>query len=166
LPIKREKSAMKIIKRLLHICSKLIVTFIAIAQFSRAEDAVPPQPMSLNEARECAKEDARLKQGMALLEKTRQQLDTELASITTEAGSLALLLEALSKKQTQSEIDAYNARSDDHNRRAEDHRRRTMAFNTDVDKQNNASAALMKSCATRPVRFEDQETVMKELEQK
>jgi septal ring factor EnvC (AmiA/AmiB activator) len=157
---------MKIIKRLLHICSKLIVTFSLIAQFSLAEESIPLQFMSIDELRVCAKEDARLKERTASIEKTRKQLEGELPALSNEAGTLASVLEALSKKQTQAEMDAYNARVDDHNRRIEDHRKRAQAFDLEIDEHNKATAASMKACATRPFLLRDQETVMKELEQK
>lgn len=156
---------MKTTKNLLFFL-KLIITFIVVTQSAWAEDAVPPKLMSIDELRKCVKEDVRLKERTASIEKTRKQLEDELPVLTTEAGTLASVLEALSKKQTQAEMDAYNARVDEHNRRSEDHRKRSAVLNLEIDEHNNATAASMKACATRPFLLRDQETVLKELAQK
>lgn len=89
-----------------------------------------------------------------------------LSALTKDAGTLASVLEELSKKQTEVEMDAYNARVGDYNRRAEDHHTRTKTFNLDVNELNKAASVSMKSCATRPSRLEDQEAIEKELEAK
>lgn len=139
---------------------------VATPTLSFSEESTLPKFLSRDELRACRKEDARIKEQEPKFEKIRKELETELDGFSVEAATLAAMIEALSKKQTEAGLEAYNKRVNEHNRRVEDHRKRTLEFNVMINEYNSERAANMKMCATRPFKLEDDEALKDELDGK